>query len=374
MRFPNGVEEVLVTSEIKLHDQKVIDAKISELQKFKDNNVYSEVPDEGQETITVKWVITEKEGGNVKSRLVARGFEEQTDHIHKDSPTCSRDTLRILFSLVAGKGWRIQHIDVQAAFLQGRRITRDIYIRPPFEAESDKLWKLNKCMYGLVDAPRMWYTELCNSLVELGMKVCTYDESFLYWHHKGELCGIMAIHVDDLLNSGSDEFNQIVMQQLKAKYKISKEVDSEFLYTGLQINILMNLRMFALIGKDHMMIILAINDMEYKELHSICGQLLWVSTQTRPDMAYYTCVASNSTKSGTISDLKLVNKAINYLQKNRLTLKYSKLEFSNVSLVAFCDAAYGNLKDGSSQGAYIIFLVSKDGKCCPLTWMGKKIK
>ena len=159
LRFSNGVEEVLVTSELKLHDQKVIDAKISELQKFKDNNVYSEVPDEGQETITVKWVITEKEGGNVKSRVVAQGFEEQTDHIRKDSPTCSRDTLRILCSLVAGKGWRIQHIDVQAAFLQGRRITRDIYIRPPFEAESDKLWKLNKCMYGLVDAPRMWYTE-----------------------------------------------------------------------------------------------------------------------------------------------------------------------------------------------------------------------
>ena len=386
LRFSNGVEEVLVTSKIKLHDQKVIAAKISELQKFKDNNVYSEVPDEGQETITVKWVITEKEGGNVKSRLVARGVEEQTDHIRKDSPTCSRDTLRILFSLVAGKGWRIQHIDVQAAFLQGRRIMRDIYIRPPFEAESDKLWKLNKCMYGLVDAPRMWYTELCNSLVELGMKVCTYNESFLYWHHKGELCGIMAIHVDDLLNSGSDEFNQIVMQQLKAKYKISKEVDSEFLYTGLHIkqkgdcielsqnNYIDEFKNVCIDRERSYDNKLAINDMEYKELRSICGQLMWVSTQTRPDMAYYTCVASNSTKSGTLSDLKLVNKAINYLQKNRLTLKYSKLDFSNVSLVAFCDAAYGNLKDGSSQGAYIIFLVSKDGKCCPLTWMSKKIK
>ena len=49
--------------------------------------------------------------------------------------------------------------------MQGRKITRDIYIRPPFEAESDKLWKSNKCIYGLVDAPRMWYIELCNSLV-----------------------------------------------------------------------------------------------------------------------------------------------------------------------------------------------------------------
>ena len=55
--------------------------------------------------------------------------------------------LQILLSLVSGKGWKIQHIDVQAAFLQGRKITRDIYITPPFEAESDKIWKL--CMYVL---------------------------------------------------------------------------------------------------------------------------------------------------------------------------------------------------------------------------------
>ena len=54
--------------------------------------MYSEVQDEGQETITVKWVITEKDDGNVKSRLVAHGFKEQTDDICKDSPTCSRGT------------------------------------------------------------------------------------------------------------------------------------------------------------------------------------------------------------------------------------------------------------------------------------------
>ena len=54
---------------------------------------------------------------------------------------CSCDTLRILLSLL---GWKIQHIGVQAAFLQGRKITR--YIRTPFEAESVKIWKLNKCI------------------------------------------------------------------------------------------------------------------------------------------------------------------------------------------------------------------------------------
>ena len=113
------------------------------------------------------------------------------------------------------------------------------------------------------------------------MKVCTYDESFLYWHHKGELCGIMAIHVDDLLNSGSDEFNQIVMQQLKATYKISKEVDSEFLYTGLQIkqkgdcielsqnNYIDEFKNVCIDRERSYDNKVAINDMEYKELRSM---------------------------------------------------------------------------------------------------------
>ena len=50
----DGIEEILITNVIKLHGQKVIEAKIAELQKFKENNVYSEVQDGGQETITVK--------------------------------------------------------------------------------------------------------------------------------------------------------------------------------------------------------------------------------------------------------------------------------------------------------------------------------
>ena len=43
-------------------------------------------------------------------------------------------------------------------------------------------------------------------------------------------------------------------------------------------------------------------------------------------------------------------------------------------MVTFCDAAYANLRDGSSQGAHIVFLTSKNGKVCPLAWQSKKIK
>ena len=53
--------------------------------------------------------------------------------------------------------WTIHSVDVKSAFLQGKEINRDVYVKPSQEAETDKLWKLKTTVYGLFDAPRVWY-------------------------------------------------------------------------------------------------------------------------------------------------------------------------------------------------------------------------
>ena len=177
-----------------------------------------------------------------------------------------------------------------------------------------------------------------------------------------------------------------VMKPLKQKFLFSTEVENNFRYTGLTVkqrNGCIEISQHQYIDEVEKIEIeqsrtvnnkLNIASDEYKKMRSLCGQMLWVSSQTRPDMAYYTCIASTTLNSATIGDLKLVNKSIDYMKKNKLTLRYPKLDLSIVSIVVFCDAAYGNLRDGSSQGAHIAFLASRDGRCCPLTWQSKKIK
>ena len=47
--------------------------------------MYEIVPDEGQSTISTKWIISEKvKGGEVitKARLVAHGFEDRQSYLH----------------------------------------------------------------------------------------------------------------------------------------------------------------------------------------------------------------------------------------------------------------------------------------------------
>ena len=61
----------------KLEDRKVKQAKRMELENWKKFEVYEEVYDRGQSSMSVRWVCTEKEVNGetiVKARLVARGL------------------------------------------------------------------------------------------------------------------------------------------------------------------------------------------------------------------------------------------------------------------------------------------------------------
>ena len=43
---------------------------------------------------------------------------------------------------------------IKSAFLQGKPVERDVYLNPPKEVHTKKIWKLHTTVYGLGDAPR----------------------------------------------------------------------------------------------------------------------------------------------------------------------------------------------------------------------------
>ena len=92
-------------------------------------------------------------------------------------------------------------------------------------------------MYGLVDGARMWYVELRDTLLKLKVGISSYDESFMFWYNEDKLEGIIAVHVDDLMFSGSKKFKNEVIGELKKKFRLSTGVEVEFGYTGLDIEI-----------------------------------------------------------------------------------------------------------------------------------------
>ena len=54
-------------------------------------------------------------------------------------------------------------------------------------------------------------------------------------------------------------------------------------------------------------------------------------------------------------------------------MKFGKLQ-PPIHLLSYCDASYGNLPDGSSQGGYIIFLADERGSVSPICWSSRKLR
>ena len=48
-------------------------------------------------------------------------------------------------------------------------------------------------------------------------------------------------------------------------------------------------------------------------------------------------------------------------------------DLKNLKLVTYNDSSFGNLKDGGSQGGFVMF-VDPGGNCNPLMWQSKKLR
>jgi hypothetical protein len=171
-------------------NQECVTAKQNELQKLKDFSTYKIVDDEGQPVISTRWVVSQK-GDKVKARLVARGFEEHFVD-QADSPTIGKSAVRLFLTIVASKDWTVKTTDIKSAFLQGMTLDRDVFITPPKEAglSENKIWKLNRCLYGLNDGARKFYLSVQEHLLsKCGCEQSSLDPALFYYKVHGSLKG-----------------------------------------------------------------------------------------------------------------------------------------------------------------------------------------
>ena len=368
----------------------VTEAKRSEIEMWDKNGVYEEVDNVGQDTISVRWVITEKikEGKPVvKARLVARGFEEHDQDMRKDSPTCSREAVRLTLALSAAHGWDCHTIDVKAAYLQGDPIEREVFLRPPPEFDNGKLWKLHKTVYGLKDAARHWYLRVKEELKNLGMKISSLDPALFSLHLGKELIGVICLYVDDILWAGNESFHSDIIQKLSDLFLIGSSASKAFTYIGLrvkneddatfidQFDYIKTLNPIKISKKRLNEKNSDLNETEKADYKAMIGQLNWIATHTRPDIAFEVCELSVLLKKATVSDLIRLNKLIGRTVDNQLSIFYPKLkDLASCTIECYSDASFGNLPCDGSQGGHIIFLKDSSGQTCPIYWESRKIR
>ena len=261
-------------------------------------------------------------------------------------------------------------IDIKAAFLQGNKLDRDVHLKPPVEVESDgKLWKLDKCLYGLSDASRVWYFSVRDELLKCGCIQSKADLSLFYWHYDDKLAGLFLMHVDDFFWGGNSAFRDTVISKIISTLQIGKEESGIFKFIGLQIKqdeekITMNQQSY-INGISPIYISKArsarkydpINKDEIRSLRVLVGQLNRAASQTRPDIPFEVLELSCSLKDPQVQHILQANKCVKKLQADEWKITFPNLgRIDLLKLIVFSDAFHANLPDRfSSAGSLSYF-------------------
>ncbi|KAK1621154.1 hypothetical protein QYE76_026671 [Lolium multiflorum] len=197
-----------------------------ELNNFKRNKLWTlvEKPKECRNVIGTKWIFKNKKDGfgNVvrnKARLVAQGFSqiEGIDFGKTYAPVARLESIRILLAYASHHNFKLQQMDVKSAFLTGP-LHEVVYVKQPpgFEDPDfpNHVYKLDKALYCLKQAPRAWYEHLKELLIDRGFDVGLIDPTLFTKRVNGELF-VCQLYVDDIIfgytnKAFNDEFSKLM--------------------------------------------------------------------------------------------------------------------------------------------------------------------
>lgn len=182
--------------------------------------------------IDTRWVYkvkrsTDNSTVKLKSRLVARGFEQEygVNYFDTYAPVVKNSSVRLLMSIAVQKRWKVEQIDIRNAYVNSA-IDTDLYIEQPegfiWEDKKKFVLKLKKSLYGLKQSGNVWNKCINEVLTNiLGFRRLKSDPC-IYVLNSGDSIVVIAIYVDDILIYSACE-DQIKM--IKDKIKTQFEID-----------------------------------------------------------------------------------------------------------------------------------------------------
>ncbi|GJT61884.1 putative ribonuclease H-like domain-containing protein [Tanacetum coccineum] len=174
-----------------------------ELLQFKLQKVWTPIDlPKGKRAIRTKWVYRNKkdERGIVvrnKARLVAQGYtqEEGIDYAEFFAPVARIEAIRLFLAHASFMGLIVYQMDVKSAFLYGT-IEEEVYVCQPPSFEDlqflDKVYKIEKALYGLHQASKAWYETLSTYLLENRYRRGNIDKTLFIKKDRGDILFLMS--------------------------------------------------------------------------------------------------------------------------------------------------------------------------------------
>nr|GEY33932.1 hypothetical protein [Tanacetum cinerariifolium] len=229
-------------------------------------------------------------------------------------------------------------MDVKNAFLYGT-IDEEVYVMQPpgFQdpAFPARVYKVEKAMYGLHQAPKAWYGTLSKYLLKNGFQRGTIDQTLFIRRHREDFI-LVQVYVDDIIFGSS---NPQLCREFKAlmheKFQMSAMGDilKKFGFLDVRSS---NTHMDKENpwGKDG-----TGKDVELHLYRSMIGSLMYL-TASRPDIMFAVCACARHQVTPKECHLHAIKRIFQYLKGHpKLGLWYPKA--SPFDLVAYSDSDYG---------------------------------
>ncbi|GJX92348.1 putative ribonuclease H-like domain-containing protein [Tanacetum coccineum] len=292
----------------------------------------------GKRAIGTKWVFRNKkdERGIVirnKARLVAQGYtqEEGIDYDEVFAPVARIKAIRLFLAYALFKDFVVYQMDVKSAFLYGK-IEEEVYVcQPPgFEDPDfpDRVYKVEKALYGLHQAPRAWYETLSTYLLDNEFQRGKIDKTLFIKRYKGDILLITFLPLGLQVKQKKDGI--FISQD-----KYVDEILKKFRFTEVKT---------ASTPMETQKPLLKDEDGEEVDVHmyrSMIGSLMYL-TSSRPDIMFAVCACARYQVNPKVSHLYAVKRIFRYLKgQPKLGLWYPK--DSPFDLVAYTDSDYAEV-------------------------------
>nr|GEY19832.1 putative ribonuclease H-like domain-containing protein [Tanacetum cinerariifolium] len=274
-----------------------------------------------------------------KARLVAQRYtqEKGIDYEEVFAPVARIEAIRLFLAYASFMGFIVYQMDVKSAFLYGT-IDEEVYVMQPLGFQDlefpDRVYKVEKTMYGLHQAPRAWYGTLSKYLLDNGFQRGTIDHTLFIRKHKGEFL-LVQVYVDDIIFGSSNpqlcrEFEALMHE----KFQMSAMGELTFFF-GLQV---LQKKDGIFLSQDKYVGDI-LKKFGYSDDRSMIGSLMYL-TASRPDIMFAICACTRHQVTPKECHLHAVKRIFRYLKGHpKLGLWYPK--DSSLDLVAYSDSDYG---------------------------------
>ncbi|GJT97848.1 putative ribonuclease H-like domain-containing protein [Tanacetum coccineum] len=328
-----------------------------------------------------------------KARLVAQGYkqEEGIDYDEVFAPVARVEAIRLFLAFASFMNFPVYQMDVKSAFLYGT-IEEEVYVcQPPGFVDPEfpeKVYKVEKALYGLHQAPRAWYETLSTYLLDNGFHRGQIDKTLFIKRLKGDIL-LVQVYVDDIIfgstkKSLCDEFEQIMHNRFQMSsmgeltfflgLQVKQKEDGIFISQDKYVGEILKKFGFSSIRTastpmETNKALTKDEDGEDVDVHlyrSMIGSLMYL-TSSRPDIMFSVCACSRFQVQPKVSHLNAVKRIFRYLKgQPKLGLWYPK--DSPLILEAFSDSDYaGASLDRKSTTGGCQFLGSR-----LISWQCKK--